>query len=99
MVRAALMTQATRSQPGLPIWRDISAETMKMPEPIMEPATTMVESHNPRRRANSKGACGCGTGAAVRPPVDMFSPALGLERGGVNWRARRRKDECQAARG
>ena len=83
MVRAPVTSQATSSQPGLPIWRDMSAETMKMPEPIMEPATTMVESQSPRRRANSKGTCGSGTGAAGAP-VGMIQPALGLGRCGVN---------------
>ncbi len=47
------MPQATSSQPGLPIWRDISAETMKMPEPTMMPTTTITESNKPRPRLNS----------------------------------------------
>ena len=41
------------SQPGLPTLRAISAETMKMPEPIIDPATSMVESNSPRVRASS----------------------------------------------
>src|SRR5256885_1331349 len=47
------MAQATRSQPGLPICRDISAETMKIPEPIITPTTSMVESKSPSPRENS----------------------------------------------
>jgi hypothetical protein len=35
---------AASSQPGLPICRDISAGTMKMPDPIIDPTTTMVAS-------------------------------------------------------
>ena len=31
----------------------MSAETMKMPEPIIEPTTTIVESNSPRPRLNS----------------------------------------------
>jgi len=30
--------------------RDISAETMKMPDPIIDPATSMVESNRPSPR-------------------------------------------------
>ena len=39
-----MTTHATSSQPGLPTCRAMSAETMKMPEPIIEPTTTIVES-------------------------------------------------------
>ena len=35
---------ADSSQPGLPRLRAMSADTMKMPEPIIEPTTTIVES-------------------------------------------------------
>jgi len=37
------------SQPAEPTSREMSAETMKMPEPIMLPATSMVASNSPRR--------------------------------------------------
>ena len=53
MVSAPVSTQATSSHPGLPIVRAISAETMKMPEPIIDPTTTIVESNRPRPRVNS----------------------------------------------
>ncbi len=43
------MTQEASSQPALPSCRDISAETMKIPDPIMDPATIIVESNSPRR--------------------------------------------------
>ena len=46
------MSHTTSSQPGAPTWRAMSAETMKMPEPIIEPATTAVASHSPRPRTN-----------------------------------------------
>ena len=39
MVMTPVSTQAAISQPVLPRSRDISDETMKMPEPIMVPAT------------------------------------------------------------
>ncbi len=44
------MAQATSSQPALPTWREISALTMKMPEPTMMPATTITESNRPSAR-------------------------------------------------
>ncbi len=50
MVRTPVTPQATSIQPGLPISLDISAETMKMPEPIMAPITTMVASNRFRPR-------------------------------------------------
>ena len=37
MVRTAVMTHAMSIQPGLSIMRDMSAETMKIPDPIMMP--------------------------------------------------------------
>src|SRR5260370_16452957 len=47
-----LMTQAASSPPVDPVWRAISAETMKIPEPIIDPTTIMVESNKPRPRTN-----------------------------------------------
>jgi hypothetical protein len=37
------------SHPAVPTSRTISAETMKMPEPIIAPATSMVASNKPIR--------------------------------------------------
>src|SRR5262249_39371612 len=53
MVRAPVSNQATSSHPAPPTLRAISAETMKIPEPIIDPTTTIVESYNPRPRLNS----------------------------------------------
>ena len=53
MVSRPVMTQDISSHPALPSCRDISAATMKMPEPIIEPATIMVESKRPRLRFSS----------------------------------------------
>ena len=60
-----MITHEASSQPGLPTLRDISADTMKMPEPIIDPATSMVESNSPRVRVSSlfagcMGFAGCG---------------------------------------
>src|SRR6185503_18839812 len=46
-------SHAASSQPGLPMLRAMSAETMKIPEPIIDPTTTIVESYRPRPRWNS----------------------------------------------
>src|SRR5437762_7940496 len=35
------------NHPGDPTWRAMIDETMKIPEPIIEPATSIVESNNP----------------------------------------------------
>src|ERR1700679_2959085 len=61
MVSTPVKSQATRSHPALPIWRDMSAETMKIPEPIITPTTTITESNRPRPRVKV-GSCGVATG-------------------------------------
>src|SRR4051812_27471232 len=50
MVSTPVITQTTSSQPGEPTWREISPETIKIPEPIIDPATIIVESSRPRPR-------------------------------------------------
>src|SRR5207249_519164 len=49
--------QTTSSRPGAWTSRSISAETMKIPEPIMDPTTRAVASS--RESALTKSACGC----------------------------------------
>ena len=44
MVSRPVTTHAPSSQPGLPIVRAMSADTMKMPDPIIAPMTIIVES-------------------------------------------------------
>src|SRR5580658_11071423 len=61
MVRTPVKSQATSSHAALPIWRDMSAETMKIPEPIITPTTTITESNRPRPRAKV-GVCGVAAG-------------------------------------
>ncbi len=48
MVIKPVITHTKMSQPALPTLRVISALTIKMPEPIMDPATIIVPSSNPR---------------------------------------------------
>jgi hypothetical protein len=47
MVINPVMTQTNTNQPALPTCRVISELTIKIPDPIMEPATIMVASTNP----------------------------------------------------
>jgi hypothetical protein len=42
-----VISHTTISQPGLPTFLAMSALTMKIPEPIIDPATIMVESNSP----------------------------------------------------
>src|SRR5262245_45941581 len=49
MVMTPASPQTASSQPEPPVSRAISAETMKMPEPIMIPATIIVLANSPRR--------------------------------------------------
>src|SRR6266853_1693441 len=46
------MTQAASSPPVEPVCRAISADTMKIPDPIIDPTTIIVESNRPRPRTN-----------------------------------------------
>ena len=46
-VSRPVTSQTTSNQPGEPTCRAMIEETMKMPEPIIEPATSIVESSNP----------------------------------------------------
>src|SRR6478672_8058445 len=51
-VSRPVTSQTTSNQPGEPTCRAMIEETMKMPEPIIEPATSMVESSKPSPRTN-----------------------------------------------
>src|SRR6202000_719859 len=48
MVIKPVISQTKMSHPALPTFRVISALTIKIPDPIMDPATIMVPSSNPR---------------------------------------------------
>src|SRR5216684_8384923 len=54
MVRNPVTTHAPISNAGEPTSRAISAETMKMPDPIIDPVTSMVELVRPRPLTNSR---------------------------------------------
>src|ERR1700729_3868452 len=58
MVITAVTSHAAISRAGEPSDRDISAETMKMPDPIIEPVTIAVAENSPIPCTN------CGAGGA-----------------------------------
>src|ERR1700675_3127518 len=62
-----VVTQTTINNPGLPTCRAMSADTMKMPDPIIEPATIMVASSGPRLLTNPWPAVGDETFARSLP--------------------------------
>src|ERR1700740_1027827 len=53
--------QTTSSKPGLPTCRAMPAEKMKMPEPIIEPATIMLASGRPRLLTSPESTAGAAT--------------------------------------
>src|SRR6266576_1278938 len=63
--------QTTSSRPGAWTSRSISAETMKIPEPIMDPTTRAVASS--RESALTNSACGCWVVAISRG--NLVAPA------------------------
>src|SRR5687768_4997251 len=58
MVTTPATTHAINSQKGEPTVRLISAETMKIPEPIIEPATSIVASVSVIALTNSRDDVG-----------------------------------------
>jgi len=57
-VISAVTSQAAMSRAGEPTMRLMSAETMKMPEPIMEPMTMAVAEKRPMPRTKCGAAAG-----------------------------------------
>ena len=64
MVIKPVVNQTTISNPGLFTCRAMSADTMKIPEPIIEPVTIMVASSGPRLLTSPWSALGVETLAA-----------------------------------
>src|SRR5580692_4003095 len=58
------MIHASRRPPVDPDFREMSAETMKMPEPIIDPTTMVVESKRPRPRTNPEESASAGVAVA-----------------------------------
>ncbi len=62
-VSTPVMSQAASSPPVEPVRRAMSAETMKMPEPIIEPTTIIVESNKPSPRTKPDASTSAIAGA------------------------------------
>ena len=81
------MVHATRSQPGDPTCRAISADTMKIPDPIIDPATIVVESRSPSPRTKPVVLSSTATAASaiVVSSEDLFDKLqfVGLLKKGV----------------
>src|ERR1700687_1158017 len=77
MVSKPATAHANSSQPGAPLNRDDSADTIKIPDPIIEPITIIVASIGPsaRMRRDSLGDRSLGVG----PPSGRTGPAVPRE--------------------
>src|SRR5580704_16533648 len=75
MVRTPAISHDSKSQPELPSWRDMSAETMKIAEPIMDPATIMVLSNSPSPRLKPWTLTSCRSVASLRSDVSFLPRA------------------------
>src|ERR1043166_3825499 len=63
--------QTTSNQPGEPTWRAMMDETIKIPEPIIEPATSIVESNNPNPLTSFSSATDASvTALAISNPLN-----------------------------
>jgi hypothetical protein len=52
IVRMPVIIHVKSNPPAEPVCRAISAETIKIPDPIIDPATIIVESSSPSSRTN-----------------------------------------------
>src|SRR5438309_10938154 len=68
MVNRPATAHARRSQPGAPLIRDDSADTIKIPDPIIDPITIIVASIGPSARTRLvEGTAGVTIGEVVTP--------------------------------
>src|SRR5258706_2690755 len=84
-----LMNRAAGSRPVDAVWRAISAETMKIPEPIIAPTKIMVESNKPRPRTNPDDSVSVTIGSITSVDVGSdIAPLLfnSRERQSPDWR-------------
>ena len=89
MVRVPVRIQVSSRPPADPVCLEISAATMKIPEPIIEPTTIMVPSNNPMARTNSCSVLATGVlltlldPAIVRLPPSCSEPRTAVILGGA----------------
>jgi len=92
-VRIPVTAQATSSQPALPTCRAMSAETMKIPDPIIDPTTTIVESNRPRPRLNSRSVTGWTAGCAFLVGSSIGHPDVAVP---IHMKAVRKHEQPRA---
>src|SRR5215203_1981683 len=69
-----VITQAAINQPAEPRSFNISALTINIPEPIIDPATIIVASNNPRERLKDLSSCIASLGVKISSAmVDSFA--------------------------
>src|SRR5206468_7228731 len=71
-------THAMRSQNGELTLREMSAETMKMPEPIIDPATSIVASVSVSALTNSRDDGAVVSAVAVVDVKALLAPRLAV---------------------
>ncbi len=82
-VMTPAIPHAARSHPPAPSRRALSAETMKIPEPIIDPTTSAVASNRPMPRSSRPAGLAPGAstptangdaGAGERAPAEPQTP-------------------------
>src|SRR5581483_6657573 len=79
IVSKPAIAHARSSQPGAPLSRDVSADVIKIPDPIIDPITIMVASIGPSARTRPDPCGGDG------PPLGSIWPALWREGAPAPW--------------
>src|SRR5271155_3231070 len=79
-----LTNQTTSNSAGLSTCRAMPAETIKMPEPIIEPATIMLASSRPRLLINSEWTTtlvsfGGWLGSRIGQDAQHYTQCVGIE--------------------
>src|SRR4051794_3997796 len=82
MVSSAVTIQVIMSRPGDCTCREMSAETMKIPEPIIEPMTSVVPSMRPRPLTSCDSDL---VAVAIRKPDPFFRTSAERARIAFLW--------------
>ena len=81
IVMTAVTSHAPISSAGEPVSRAMSADTMKMPEPIIEPTTIAVALKRPRPCTSGGFRASCGDASLCSGPPDGSGFGLGVVAG------------------
>jgi hypothetical protein len=78
MVRMAVTTHAPRKSAGELVPRAISASTIKMPEPIIDPITSAVELNRPRLWISRGGLAASSVESGADPGDSVLELGIGF---------------------